>query len=422
MDQKNHPPKKKLGVPSPPVEALAKEVEEKIPLWLQDVHPLLEKLGSFSPEEREDFFLCLIKKGSTQASAILEALCCQKERLDLALAKSLSHWASPQAGILLHRLGVSTTSKEVVKSVRKSIFRLRSKGLPIEELTEPSSAVYLPVRPKPSEGFLSSIESGGARLVFLARPQIPKGMVAFSALIRDTEGIVEFHGFETSRKDFREYVAAFPREYPWEIVEADPEYCLGVIIEASEITPKKERALSPEFLEWRPLMGSAPLLPLRPLIYHYLKEEEMKSRPDLLERSASLFQVLPFQAWFLKEEEFRKYLHLYEEAADSRLVLTPYQKESRLMDIHRQAAREIFDEKRRLLYRRRLEEMAYVLWKKGQENEARISLAAAVGLEEESGILSPHPFLLELVKRSLTVHMAREEKKKEEEPRLIIKP
>lgn len=407
---------------SQPVESLAKEVEEKIPSWLQDARPLLEKLESFSPEEQEAFFLYLIKKGNAQVLAILEALCGKKERLDLALAKSLGQRDSPQAAALLHRLGVSTPSKKVAKSVRKSIFRLRSKGLPIEELTEPSPAVYLPAGPKPSEGFLSSIESGGARLVFLARPQIPRGMAAFSALIRDTEGIVEFHGFETSRKNFREYIAAFPSKYPWEIVEADPEYCHGVIIEASEITQKKGGVLSPEFFKWRPFMGSAPLLPLRPLIYRYLKEEEMKSRPDLLERSASLFQVLPFQTWFLKEEEFQKYLPLYEEASASRLILTPYQKESRLMDIYRQAAREIFDEKRRLLYRRRLEEMAYVLWKKGQQNEARISLAAAVGLEEESGLLSPHPFLFELVKRSLTIHLAREEKKKEEELGLIIRP
>ena len=71
---------------------------------------------------------------------------------------------------------------------------------------------------------------------------------------------------------------------------------------------------------------------------------------------------------------------------------------------------ELFDEKRRLLFRRRLEEMAYVLWKKGRrsrgDNQRQPVLAA------EDKILYPHPFLTELVKR--TVLALREEKQEKE--------
>ena len=169
-------------------------------------------------------------------------------------------------------------------------------------------------------------------------------------------------------------------------------------------------------------MGSAPVLPLRPLIYEYLKEEEAKSRHDLLDRSASLFQIPCFQTWFLEEGESQKYLNLLREASASRLVLSPYQKESRLMEIYRQAVQELFDGARRLLYRRRLEEMAYVLWRQGRENEARISLSAALGLENESALLSPNPFVLELVKRSLLALMEKEKEKQSEESGLIVRP
>ena len=66
--------------------------------------------------------------------------------------------------------------------------------------------------------------------------------------------------------------------------------------------------------------------------------------------------------------------------------------------------------------------MTYILWKNGQENEARVGLAAAVGMEKESGILAPHPFLMELVKRSLSSLVEEEKGEKEQEPGLIIKP
>jgi hypothetical protein len=163
-------------------------------------------------------------------------------------------------------------------------------------------------------------------------------------------------------------------------------------------------------------------MPLRPLIHLYLKEEEWKNRSDLLDRTRSLFENPSFQTWYLEEEEAKKYLTLLKEASESRLVLTPYQKEGRVMEIYRQAVEELFTRERRALFRRRLEEMAYVLWKTGKENEAQMSFVAALGMETEGGILSTHPFLLELVKRSLTALQEEEAKKQSKESDLLIKP
>jgi hypothetical protein len=247
-------------------------------------------------------------------------------------------------------------------------------------------------------------------------------MAAFSAAISDRDGIVDFSGFEISRRNFHEYLEMFREQYPWEVVEADPDYCSGLIMEAAEIGQKKGTAPSPEFLKWRPLMGLSSPLPLKPLIYRYLEGEEIKSRPELLNRSASLFQISPFDTWSLEEEESKKYLVLLKEASASRLVLAPHQKEGRLMEIYQQAVHDLFDGPQRLLYRRRLEEMAYILWKRKQESEARMALATAAGMEKESGILTPHPFLMELVKRSLSSRLEEEKEKKEQDPGFIIKP
>jgi hypothetical protein len=422
MNSPNKPGKKKLGSLFLKVEAFVREAQENAQSLSKDPAPLIQKLQFLSSEELENFFLHLLQEGNEQTLLLVEAIRGKEQKLDLALAESLGHWVSPRAAILLHAMASAGPSKAVAKSIRKSIFRLKSKGLPVEEVGDRSPAVYHPPPPAASEGFLSSIDGGGNRMVWLIRPHLPQGMVAVHALISDLEGIIDFDGFETSRKRFHEYLAQFLKDVPWGIVEADLDYCHGLIVEASEIGQKQGKSPSAEFLKWQPAMGSSRKLPLKPLIYQTLKEEEAKSRLDLLERSASLFQIHFYQSWFLEEKESQKYLAFVQEAGSSRLVLTPYQKESRLMDIYRQAIDELFDESRRLLYRRRLEEMAYLLWKKGQENEARMSLAAAVGMEAGSGILAPHPFLLELVKRSLTALLEEEEKKKKRELALIVRP
>jgi hypothetical protein len=83
---------------------------------------------------------------------------------------------------------------------------------------------------------------------------------------------------------------------------------------------------------------------------------------------------------------------------------------------------ELFDPGRKSLYRRRLEETAYFLWKTGNENDSQMCLAAALGMEKEGGVLSTHPFLLELVKRTLTARLEEEAKKRAKEADLLIKP
>lgn len=414
--------KKEITIP-PQVEALLKETEENSESWVIDAEPLRQKLQALTAEQKEFFFRYLFKKEITQLPLLMAALGGKDEKLDLTIINSLGQWVSPQAATLLQKMAEGSPAKAVLKAIRKSIFRLKSMGLPVAEIVDRSPAVFHPPRQAPAAGFLSPLDSSGSRFVLLARPQIPQGVLVFNALIADLEGILDFNGFETSRKNFQEYFMAFQKEYPFRFIEADPEYCLGLIMESYATGQQKGKTPPAEFLNWRPLMGSPPPLPLKPLIYQYLKREEVESRADLLDRSASLFAIPFFQSWLLPEDEAQKYFKLFKDASESVLVLNQYQKASRVEEIYRQAVQELFDSARRLFYRRRLEEMAYYLFKEEKENEARISLAAAFGLEKESGLLSPHPFLLELVKRSLEVmREEEEEKKKKEGSDLIIRP
>ncbi len=422
MEEKKGRAKKEDTAIRGEIEALVKEAEENLQSWCRDPSPLLQKLEPFTPELQEDFFLSLLKKGNEDFLSLLEAVMGKEEKMDLAMARTLGRWNSPRAADFLRHLASSVSSRTVIKAIRKSIFRLRSQGWSVKDIGDSAPSVYRPLQPSSPEGFLSSVDSVGTRMVWLSRPQPLQGLFAFHALIGDLQGITDFSGFETSRKKFHDYLKEFREAVPWEIVEADPQYCHGLIIEASEINQRKGQPAPDGFSKWRPLMGNPPELPLKPLIYLYLPEEELKTRSELLDRSGSLFELSTFQAWLLEEEEMQKYLPLLKEASESRLVLTPYQKEGRVMEIYRQAVEELFDKTRRALFRRRLEEMAYVLWKTGKQNEAQMSLAAALGMESGGGIFFLHPFLLELVKRSLTARLEEEAKKKEKESDLLIKP
>ena len=127
--------------------------------------------------------------------------------------------------------------------------------------------------------------------------------------------------------------------------------------------------------------------------------------------------------WVLEPKDVEPYVRAVREAEESRIALNPTQKEEWLQGIYRRALEELFPGERRLLYKRRLEEMAYILFKLDRSDEAKRCLAAALDLEKEINALNPNPFLFQLVITSIYSVMAAErERKAEKEPSLIIRP
>ena len=413
--------KKKKTCPSPKVISLVDEITAAPSSLIQNIDLFICKLKSLSPPEQEEFFLQLIKKELPELALLFKNIWGKDENIDLAVVNSLGFWSSPQAVELLQDFASQVQDKKWIKAMRRSLFRLKSKGWPVAEITDQEPAIFSPPKLEPAQGYVTAYDSEGARLILINQPQIPKGTIICQIFFSDEEGILDFSIRELAKKFSAEYLDIFKKNIP-SLVEVDPHYCLGLIAESIEAGQKKGKNPPADLAQWLPFFGSPPPLPLQPIIYQFLSMEEVNSRPELLDRSPLLFEKPPFDSWFLEKEELQKYYDLYKEASSSRLVLSPQQKESRLQDIYALAAQQLFHPDKRFLYRRRLEEMAYVLFKQGQEYEARICLASALSLEKESGLLSPHTFLCTLIQRSLERLWAieKEEKEEKKESNLII--
>jgi hypothetical protein len=410
---KSVPKPSRKTILSPETEALAAQ-------WIADLSALpgkaaalLPQIKSLPPGEREAFLARILGEAGEEGLSFFEALKGADEGLDEPLIRACAHGASARAAKFLADWAAQNPSKNLRKEIRKSLFRLRSRGVEVPDLEDPSPGVFRPPRQESRQAYASALDAGGTRLLFLGLPQPPQGMFVFHAALNDREGIQDFAGFESSAKKFHDLLEQTRREVPWEIVGMDPEYAKALLGEAHETHLRSGRPPHPEYMKWKSLLGPAAALPLRPLIYHHLDEEGIRGRADLLDRSPSLFETPSFRLWFLEKEEVARCRDLLEDAARSRIILAPHQQEGRFFEIYRQTVQELFDGNRRLLLRRRLEEMAFVLWQTGDENAAKISLAAALALAAEDKLLSPHPFLMELLKR--TVLALRDEEKREKE-------
>jgi hypothetical protein len=159
----------------------------------------------------------------------------------------------------------------------------------------------------------------------------------------------------------------------------------------------------------------------RPLIYAYLPREEIEADEHWLTRGGDLLKDELYVPWRIEEDEIRTYADVLRETQESKLFLNQAQKEARFQEIYLKAMTELFSEEKRSLYRNRLEETAYIFYKSGKEEEAKISLSVAVDLEKPLNPFQPNPFLFQLVIKSIHAALTEAEEKRAKEPSLIVR-
>jgi hypothetical protein len=133
-------------------------------------------------------------------------------------------------------------------------------------------------------------------------------------------------------------------------------------------------------------------------------------RPELLRESPELFEEPEMEGWILGYKEVRPYAAELRRARESRLVLTAESEEQRHERVVGQAIRDLFGTPQRRALQRRLEEVAYIFLRTERPQEAKLAIAAAVELADTDPILLPrHPFVRQLVERSieLAIHAER---------------
>jgi hypothetical protein len=326
-------------------------------------------------------------------------------------------------GRLLHRMFGVTQDKKVRKMIKRSLYRLKSKGIVVEEvLSDKERSILRPLQGEAKEGFASGIDFLGHRVLWLIIPHPGRGLGVLHGVVSDREGIVDFSQEEMTRKGFRTFFKEVKEKNPFPIIEIEPSYVACLFERAYQLNLEKKEALPQGYLQAKSEIERIQKDYTKPLIYSYLETEDIAGDDRLLKKGGELLKADIFSSWRIEEEEIRLYADEVWEAEESKIVLNPGQKEVRFQGIYQKALTELFSGGRRFLYQRRLEEMAYVLFKLGKEEEAKISLSVAMDLQKPLNPIQPNPFLFQLVVQSIFGLLTEAKEKKAKEVSLIVKP
>lgn len=342
---------------------------------------------------------------------------------DGKLAGLLATIPHEKAAKLLRRMLELSDEKKVRKMIKRSLYRLKNRGVAIEEVPlDKGRSILRPLQAEPKKGFGSGIDYLGQRLLVLVLPRAGRMWTVMQGVISDTQGLIDFSGEEMTRKGFRTFFEEIQEKTPFPFVEMEPSYVGLLFAQAYQLTLEKKETPPQDYLRLKSEIEDAKEEYERPLIYSYLQRDEIVGNDWILKRAGDLLKNEFFSSWRIEEDQIRPYADAVWEADGSKIVLNETQKEARFQEIYLKALSGLFSGEKRPLYKRRLEEMAYVLFKLGREDEARISVAAAIDLEKPVNPIQPDPFLFQLVIKSIFALLAEAYEKKAKEPSLIVKP
>lgn len=380
---------------------------------MKEIQSLIEKIKSYiqegkTGEEIAEILLPVLENDPKRAGQVVEELA------------KIAHF---QVARTLQRLLLIPGEKKVRKIIKKSLYRLKSRGIPVEEISpEKESPVFRPLQAEPPRGFGGPFDFLGQRFLMLIVPHTGRGLTVMQGIVSDTEGLVDFSGGEMPRKRFKMFFEEVQKGSPFPLAEMEPAYVGFLFAHAHQLTLEKGKKPPQDYLHLRSEVDGVKKEYESPLIYSHIREDEIEGNDLILRRGGDLLKTDVFTTWKIREEEIRPYADEIWEAEESKLVLNQPQKEARFQEIYQRALSDLFPEERRYLYMRRMEEMAYILLKWRREEEARIALTVALDLKKPAHLLQPNPFLFQLVVRSIFTLLSEAYEKKTKEFSLIARP
>jgi len=323
-----------------------------------------------------------------QAEALVETL-------------SLDH---PAAMEVLKALSAKFAEKPVQKAIRKVLYRLKKKGVPVEGFYQGKQdvpAVFRMPERGESSANIGPVLADGYRAVVMNLHRGMKGVQVCVGLVSDEEGIQEFLCGDLNKKRTRE-IREHISEKAGPLVETSLSHAVTVLEAGYRTHLKRHPEVPPHYMEVRPWLLARVGLLDRPLIYHVMPEETISREPLTNSQMEKLFLHEWMTHWLIDFAQIRPMIQEIVKVQESPIVLSEVQKSERVREIKEKHAEKVFSQEKRAVWKNRFEETAYLFFKRGEEDLARLSLSAAHMMDEEDTRFTRNPLIQFLIDRTLS--------------------
>lgn len=347
-------------------------------------------------------------------------------RVSLAACNALGEIHDVSAANALFKIKESSKNKDLRKQAGRALHRLSSIKIEPEKEEEPAKDTpgFTSVG-KIEKAYTTYYDPTGVRLLIMGVR--PPGRPLFRVIwtISHKTGIHDSFIARLSKHEFKEWIYGLRQEKEG-IFEIDPIHSRYIASEAYEITVNKGGTLPDGIGVYLETIKNMSGLPSGPIIYRLPDAEEIK--PDPVALGMSDLSDLAECKWHLNEEITRDYAGQASDVMKSVIVISEIVRNERLQKIVDDFITNEFSSGMADIYRRMLEETAYLFVLDKRLEHARLALSVASRLKLEK-TFNTIPFIRRLAERSIGIFRADSREGKEiqkhmaeEERTRLIKP
>jgi hypothetical protein len=347
--------------------------------------------------------------------------------MDLAAVFLLGKIATADAAEQLREFDRGSADKELKKEIKRSLFKLSQKGVVVPP--EPAAEKKLgPLfeRENQIEAYMSAVDGGGGRLIWIAKPQTNHGLQVIQAMVHDREGLLRFGGVQMKRKELRAMADDIKQQHGVSMIAIPWEFADWIVYEAYEKAKARGQSGLEDFHAIRSVLGTGKPKAVTHPVYEKLGTGDFRDGP-WREQSRRLLEEPELRYWVIIDEWVQDCLAALHEAQSSPLILNQVQKEERLAGVVRDAVKTLCAGDHGQAFKRRMEDMALYFAETERMEQAKLALAVV----QQVGEGDPGPldvsFLTGLMQKSFVFFMSQlkaqqEAQQKEQQSSLIVKP
>jgi hypothetical protein len=306
-----------------------------------------------------------------------------------------------QSELVVDLLAMSA-DKEVKREARRILHKLRSRGLSVDIPKEAGPSILeRKVFEEPElPCYLGPPDGAGNRTLLLTR-YAHGGVEVFHSALNDTDGLMQFNGGKLGRHRYRELIRELLDEHEGHLM-LEISYGEGRhhLARAVEVSRGRNRPLPGGYLEASATLGVAPATDAPPDPLVLFPPEASIGQDALVQAGAELIDLPEFINWFPEEAVLQKFQAQLSEAAMSQLAISEQQKVEQVQRVIDNAPTVVLEGKNeRMVYQRRLLEMAVCLQRKGRTEQAQQIAAVAWQLTKEGFQPNDSPFFSRMTKK-----------------------
>jgi hypothetical protein len=301
--------------------------------------------------------------------------------------------------------------RAIAKAARRALYLLKQEGIEPPPLPIQGAGLLAAARPVVTvRAFMTSLSGGGDySLLFMREDSIAGSPMLISYHLSDRLGVQDLVGKKVPRDSAEEILSSWrSEERNWLFAEVPVDYARFLVAESAALNRASRKLLPEGFYHLTELVGAPERNYSEPPIYSLIDAEQVKSDYSISHNPERFLEERPMRSWFVELSAILPWKTKYQQAQQTRLVLSPAQQAQMGARVLDEATDALFPAETIQLLQRRLEMNALVFYHAGSQTLARQALYHALSLRTERAAHT-QPFLAALTRRTIAQLIALEE-------------